>query len=565
MATLDTQEVKFNQVSWSSDNGNSGSLEVLTLDSSGTAISLATKPSSVATGDPYWMLSFRIGVKGLEAFDISVHESQGAGTHEPVMDKITFDGFEVDFEGGGTATFDFSNALSRTDSKAPILKVGMNGVKGADRLFQKGIYLKLCDDLAGQCECEVELSMVFRGPMNDNDPAGMARAMKCWPEISFKWLSGGTKKVSKFRATVKPVVETQMFAGLHAGHGSAALNESVANFFTDRTVSVNPLRATALHNSMLVSLATGGGALTGGLGAAIYTMLQTSGIALPAVLPAAAVGGILGAIVGTVGAVNFPDWANIFDMRHLDMKNGRGIKAVYGPLDGANPEGTDYFSQTRDKDYDWSTGILQLVKAPRQGFYDNTHIHGKMSHLTKNGDVQSHAPFCVHSCMHTHWRWSGSNVNIAMTVPGIDSDWFRGWSSVPPFESNSTRSAPLIPPNQSLKVSITNPGATAATDTSALDLLKKLVWYEVEIQKSDSIPFDAGVKQVIMGHGMGWAFQYGGPGATSVTQQDLSDFFHWFYDLIRYFDSNITGTAEQIPDGTYTGVSSGTPIKMEDL
>ncbi|MFZ4263324.1 hypothetical protein ACFRAE_14890 [Sphingobacterium sp. HJSM2_6] len=534
MPRLNTQKVKFNQVSWVPTNGNAGSLEIVPLNASGSSFNLTDKPSSVTANNPYWQFSFQIGNKGIEVFDISVHDSQGAGTHEQVIQKISYDGFEIDFEGGGSANFDFSSALSRTDAFAPILKVGRNGAIGTDHLFQKGIYLKLYDDLAGQCPCEVELSVVFRGAMNDNDPAGAAMVMKCWPEVGFLWKSGGTKRVSKFRATVKPIVRTQMFPGLHAGHhGSAPVTESVANFFTDRNAFSNPLRAVAGHNSMVFQ----------------------SGTILPGALT----------ILGPILASNFPDWANIFDSRNLNISHGKKIRAVYGPLDGANAEGIDYFSQSRERDYLYASGILKHVKAPRQGYYDNTHIHGKMSHATKNGDVQSHAPFCIHSCMHIHWRWSESNVNKALLFPGVDSNWFKGWSSVPPFESNSTRNAPLIPPNQSLKVSITHPNASNSSDTGALDVLNKLLWYEVEIQNAETVPFDADTVQVIFSQGMGWAFKFGYADISPLTDSQLSTIFHEFYDLIRYFDTSLAGTTEQIPDGSHSSTVLSPSIKMEEL
>ncbi|NUO47517.1 MAG: hypothetical protein HOV80_01530 [Polyangiaceae bacterium] len=104
-----------------------------------------------------------------------------------------------------------------------------------------------------------------------------------------------------------------------------------------------------------------------------------------------------------------------------------------------------------------------VIKAPRQGAFDNIHIAPRMRlpfekalveeigspnlliPLTgrvadaakwKMDDVVM-APFCAHDCFHLHWRWSDC----------ASDPWACGWSSLGPY---SVPGACMIPHNQTL-------------------------------------------------------------------------------------------------------------------
>jgi len=136
--------------------------------------------------------------------------------------------------------------------------------------------------------------------------------------------------------------------------------------------------------------------------------------------------------------------------------------------------------------------------------------------------------------------------------------------------------APLIPPNQSLKVALSSPSATrnsageVGSSSASLATNKKMVWYTAEVQKSDEFPLPAGQKQVILEQGIGFAYRFSDsklpPG---ITQSDVGSFFHFFYQAIRYFDGDLPGMSlldeqgQQIPSGTYT--EGGNHVSMELL
>jgi hypothetical protein len=202
-----------------------------------------------------------------------------------------------------------------------------------------------------------------------------------------------------------------------------------------------------------------------------------------------------------------------------------------------------------------------------------------MQNLDSEGNVQVHAPFCGHSCLHTHWRWSTLSSDSAT---GGRGKWYTGWGSRPGATAYSTPNAPMVPPNQIVFVNICRRNATRNSmgvifDTTApapLDPRYKLIWYQATINAPN-----ANEKQVVMDHGMGWAYRYctklenstialiytlihtikgvvTGFIAAPDTQQETSDFFEQdVYPFFRYIDglNTLSGKAmNQVPAGDYT-------------
>jgi hypothetical protein len=194
-----------------------------------------------------------------------------------------------------------------------------------------------------------------------------------------------------------------------------------------------------------------------------------------------------------------------------------------------------------------------------------------------------HAPACAEACFHLHWRWG-----VLAPYPPADGnpgEMFRGWNDRAPYMADG---APLIPPNQHLRVALAHPDATRAdgyrpnTDvvgkgavvrgTKTLPKIRKALWYTVDVGKPES-----NRRQVILEQGAGWSFAYHrgdlgeilGQGVAifvplavkqavhdampvAVPDTEMDMLFHVFYSSIRWFYDPVTGlTVEQIPTGPY--------------
>src|SRR5207247_11382683 len=135
-----------------------------------------------------------------------------------------------------------------------------------------------------------------------------------------------------------------------------------------------------------------------------------------------------------------------------------------------------------------------------------------------NGTEQSHAPFCGHSCVHMHWRWSG----VAAGTAPVERRWYyKGWSTGKKIEGNTRDHSPLIPPNQKLTVAICRPGHVRVNDAQILptgrgklDKLRKQIWYCVDVIHTTDAPINENKQQVILEAGLGWAYRYALPADT---------------------------------------------------
>jgi hypothetical protein len=286
---------------------------------------------------------------------------------------------------------------------------------------------------------------------------------------------------------------------------------------------------------------------------------------------------------------NRPDWSIIFDYVSPDLKKEQEIVGVYGPAEStADPIRHHKHSRVRVDRYAWppnqSEHKILLVKVPRQGSYDNIHLHhfmGKdLASATKVG-----APFCGEACFHLHWRWAPLSVAVAEPVPlpGGRGHYYRGWGrELKNSMAGSTFGAPLIPPNQHLSVALTHPDTTRhngervldPANIKDLDHLVKAIWYTVDI--TNHLP--AGKQQVILEQGCGYAFDYH-DGVTAffmrrflndVVDPDppppptLLDLYHQIYEEIRYYyDANHQNPEAQIPPGFYH--PTGAQTSMEEL
>lgn len=100
-----------------------------------------------------------------------------------------------------------------------------------------------------------------------------------------------------------------------------------------------------------------------------------------------------------------------------------------------------------------------IRKLDRQGEFDNLHLAPHMRQAFKiakssaNGPALKYhddiimAPFCVHDCLHTHFRWGDIALPPLVSLPKSN----KGWHGGQPY---SQVGAPLVPENQSVYISL---------------------------------------------------------------------------------------------------------------
>lgn len=100
-------------------------------------------------------------------------------------------------------------------------------------------------------------------------------------------------------------------------------------------------------------------------------------------------------------------------------------------------------------------GLSSFEKFDRQAEYDNLHLAPPMKWVfeTNQGTIDAEvvvlddivmAPFCVHDCLHTHFRWGG-------TPDYPDKEYTRGFEGRRPFRK---KGAPMVPEGQSVYIKL---------------------------------------------------------------------------------------------------------------
>lgn len=219
-------------------------------------------------------------------------------------------------------------------------------------------------------------------------------------------------------------------------------------------------------------------------------------------------------------------WQNIFDYANYNVKFEKEFVAVYGDnSDLLSSSNIGKNKEYRKTEYDYPSGNIgfdkiTLNKYPRQGAFDNIHLHGYLGHYKDNDQLVIHAPICGYCCFHMHWRWSSFNYEVA------SNGWFQAgnkWGESLVNErnflgyydesSNIGLGMPLIPNNQQLKIAVTHPDSNPTNEeydvvlngsnTVSLRSDIKTIWYSVNLTNRK---FEE--SHVIMEHGCGYAFDY---------------------------------------------------------
>ncbi len=177
-----------------------------------------------------------------------------------------------------------------------------------------------------------------------------------------------------------------------------------------------------------------------------------------------------------------PIWENIFDWYTPDLVANQEFVAVYPSTAksrvklGLDDSGMRWSDEKRtyhkcvqaltesdgwswedksDAEYYSDRGVRKMWG---QGEYDNIHLAPKMISLDGvkrypgwGFDRIVMAPFCVHDCLHVHWRWG---AGLPMLQP-----WNDGWTNTTAY---AKRGAPMVPPHQQVWITpIADSGETS--------------------------------------------------------------------------------------------------------
>jgi hypothetical protein len=177
-----------------------------------------------------------------------------------------------------------------------------------------------------------------------------------------------------------------------------------------------------------------------------------------------------------------PEWDRVFDYIIPGIRNEMIIDAVVYPRGarGKRPRFTIPWSPAM---FVGSSIDMTCYREPGQGEYDNIHITPYLGFDDPTTDDPTaataatnypwiEAPLAADEAIHLHWRW-GSAVPAGAQNVGVSPAEFMGWqdlpaaSNSPPPRPNQIAGAPLIPPNQSLRIKVTcGPSAGAVGDNT---------------------------------------------------------------------------------------------------
>jgi hypothetical protein len=508
----------------------------------------------------------------------SSHPNAGSTYDQDYLERCEFRTLKVKLQ-GDPSLYDFPIGTAFQQGNARMFTVESSTTRPSrDGLFQSGAYLVL-EAVVGSAttaRIQVEMCFAFRGGGADFDPAGAGRALKFWPEICFTRLHDPqhTAIVEQFFAETHYRVRVPMPPMLHPGSGGGHhAHHSSGNrvgFYTDANASLDP------RNMALTQLA-----------------LQLAVTVLPG-NPPPEVQAVARAIEAIPVATAI--WHTVFDYVRTDNTTELEFLAVPGPTH-AN------FAATRSATLQWPTAAnpvwqravtRTITKVPRQGDYDNIHLHGDMGAYGTTTLPLMMAPICAHACFHLHWRWANTNwftylaktawpmleeamrlaseaawdtaswpppmvpvvqgLKLLHAMPGtysnaadvahaiVEPSEYQGWTSnLRTARSGKKSGAPLIPPNQELRLSLTRDGTTSAVSpTQALNATEKSVWCRFTCTG----PFISGERQVFGYSPVGLAYE--NIESTLLTSA-MRPMLAWYYGDLRYVgDVPLVGTRHPI-------------------
>ena len=388
---------------------------------------------------------------GLTLRNLQLQNLPDSSRGQAIASLIEFTGIAVTFGADSALAFDWGAVSTAAFSQASNGQIATEG-----KSYPYGFKAAYSATMNG-CEVTLELSIVLEGPAADFDPLRLLQEVRIYPQIGLTWSYPGGSGPSALRGTVHIVCNTAMATGSGSGNNVASLF-SDTNDSTTGAVGVVPTSSNPGPTPRLVP----------GLG-------------------------------WHLGSFYWPNWSHMFDYCLTNLQTEKQVQAVYDQADAVSG---------RSGVYPWPPGgsgcAITVTKTPRQGAYDNLHIHGDVGAdpLDTAGGAKVFAPACAEACLHVHWRW-GPNVDLL----GLRE--YAGWSpDLATSRSFAAPGEPLIPPNQGLRIAITGDSPTFdaqmnLTSSAALPGASKSVWYTADISSPPQ-----GQRQVICEQGVAWAYAY---------------------------------------------------------
>ncbi|GAA4365923.1 hypothetical protein GCM10023185_36660 [Hymenobacter saemangeumensis] len=575
--TLSSQQLRTKKIAW---NTKVKRIDLIPSTSSVKTATFSAAPFSPLSQGPtasaYYQYVVEVSVNdGIKFKDIKVNDRRG--NVRDVLESISYGNLSIGWSDLASPSIITYETLSFADLFAnanPVAYEYEGGEYYADPNFQRAMSFHF-SALKRDVEIEICITCVFRAPVADFEPGGVGKFMKIFPEVSFKWnnkVAGNTATVNNFSCDIAlNAVPRHYMQGMTMPPGS------LVSFFTDSNVLASDSRP--------------------GLDTFLpFVGSSAQHLDIPPVSPS---------------------WAALFDYvlpniqaPIVNNSSGSGaITCVYGP--GHTNHETDRIGYKSWSSNPSSVDVtyVNIKKYRRQGQYDNIHVHGVLgNHFEQSANTWTpnevplsqrvarvSAPFCGMDCVHTHWRWAilTERSCMAKAISGAGPEKaqrFRGWSHNPlSAQAHSTIGAPLIPPNQSLSVSVRN-GTAPYSDTALITVLapklltfsfkvhspvmnESQVFYEfgsawaLELEPNDNEDLKNTKKAFMFDISNAWQGSLIDPQLNPTVTNNNYTYFNAIYDRIRYLHTNtpppllaspITPLVQQIPDGNL--LTSSPPI-----
>ena len=281
----------------------------------------------------------------------------------------------------------------------------------------------------------VQYAYLFGMPVGDQEPSGKAHAIKVYPTLTVSLVANGTV----------PGTPPDIAADLKMVHAPQVTRD------VDPTTDHNGERLPA------ASYKTTGDGFWSPLGVVSFLACDTNQTTRPE--------------PGKSFPPNPPRWDWVFDYLIPGIRNEVLIDAVVYPraAPGPRPSFAIPWSPAFPSGDSSPGGTLTCFRESGQGEYDNIHITPYLGFDDPTTDDPTkptaasifpwiEAPLAADEVIHLHWRW-GTGIPTQAIHNNTSPDGFRGWETSPTPPNNAPQSnkidgAPLIPPNQSLRVKV---------------------------------------------------------------------------------------------------------------
>jgi hypothetical protein len=526
--SFDRQRNKFEQIRWG--NARRGESFASVLDSP-TSHSVDARPANCAAGKHYFVFDMELSNADGLIFTNIFNDRDAAGSipsvHRPIAEELRFRDLRVrTVSPDGTSRIRGIDLASAAASGRVETFYGTDGKLEQDGLWHHGFLYRAVVNIDDEVEVTVEQSVCFRGPANDFDPTMTVVAIKVYPELCFSYRSlDGVTVVDRFHGcvwqNVDPKSEPMMHPEGGEHHHPSSIPENPDGIFTSWFAEINGLRnrswimgRTRQFMSPRQLLFAPPVAFYSG----IFAYWQTQEDAVPRPDPD---------IVPPADAERAQTEMEVIAVRHVaQARRDRPTEAVY------KWRGRDTILTSGTTDH-----YVLVTRETREGQYDNVHNHGWMGVSRNPGSatspemVRRMAPVCGQACIHLHVRWlvGGDVLNAINNVSVFSPFAYWGWGDDPLTAApHSVQASPLVPPNQRVRIAVTNPatdrvnaGNPASMSTvlpgtnlvhgvriaRLLDNTNRGLWYDVDVEGH----IVENQKHVILEQGWGYAADHATP------------------------------------------------------